>query len=77
MARGAVVGGAGTGGTGPDGAAEGGPAPGGGASGRKGGRGGTAPRSDPWKAAFIILLIVALLAVVTWVLRGSRLLVVR
>ncbi|MFC3998638.1 cell division protein FtsQ/DivIB [Nocardiopsis sediminis] len=34
-------------------------------------------RSDPWKAAFVILLIVALLAVVTWVLLGSRLLVVR
>lgn len=34
-------------------------------------------RSDPWKAAFVVLLIVALLAVVTWVLLGSRLLVVR
>ncbi|PSK91804.1 cell division protein FtsQ [Murinocardiopsis flavida] len=34
-------------------------------------------RSDPWKVAFVILLIVALLAVVTWVLLGSRLLVVR
>lgn len=41
------------------------------------GRAGGAPRSDPWKAAFIVLLIVALLAVVTWVLLGSRLLVVR
>ncbi|WP_017622208.1 cell division protein FtsQ/DivIB [Nocardiopsis chromatogenes] len=72
MARGAVVGGAGSGGAGPDGAAEeGGPKAGGAAAGR------TAPRSDPWKAAFIILLIVALLAVVTWVLLGSRLLVVR
>ncbi|GAA1985135.1 hypothetical protein GCM10009799_08200 [Nocardiopsis rhodophaea] len=33
--------------------------------------------SDPWKVAFVTLLIVALLAVVTWVLLGSRLLVVR
>ncbi|GAA3759278.1 cell division protein FtsQ [Spinactinospora alkalitolerans] len=36
-----------------------------------------ARRSDPWKAAFVVLLIVAVLAVVTWVLLGSRLLVVR
>ncbi|ASU83422.1 cell division protein FtsQ [Nocardiopsis gilva YIM 90087] len=36
------------------------------------------PRSsDPWKVAFVTLLIVALLAVVLWVLLGSRLLVVR
>lgn len=34
-------------------------------------------RSDPWKVAFVVLLIVALLAVVIWVLLGSRLLVVR
>ncbi|GLU45971.1 cell division protein FtsQ/DivIB [Nocardiopsis ansamitocini] len=33
--------------------------------------------SDPWKAAFVTLLVVALLAVMTWVLLGSRLLVVR
>ncbi|MDT0301155.1 cell division protein FtsQ/DivIB [Streptomonospora wellingtoniae] len=34
-------------------------------------------RSDPWKVAFVVLLIVAVLTVVTWVLLGSRLLVVR
>ncbi|GAA4905931.1 cell division protein FtsQ/DivIB [Streptomonospora salina] len=34
-------------------------------------------RSDPWKAAFVVLLIVAVLTVVVWVLLGSRLLVVR
>lgn len=34
-------------------------------------------RSDPWKVAFMALLVVGLLAVVTWVLLGSRLLVVR
>ncbi|MDA2808250.1 cell division protein FtsQ/DivIB [Nocardiopsis suaedae] len=72
MARGSVVGGAEPGGAKADGAAPAeGPAPGGGEGGRP------APRSDPWKAAFIVLLIVALLAVVTWVLLGSRLLVVR
>jgi cell division protein FtsQ len=36
-----------------------------------------ARRADPWKAAFVILLIAAVLAVVAWVLLGSRLLVVR
>ncbi|MUL40836.1 FtsQ-type POTRA domain-containing protein [Streptomonospora sp. PA3] len=45
-------------------------------------RGGSAERSgtrrsDPWKIAFVVLLIVGLLTVVTWVLLGSRLLVVR
>ncbi|GAB3465332.1 FtsQ-type POTRA domain-containing protein [Streptomonospora sediminis] len=34
-------------------------------------------RSDPWKAAFVVLLIVAVLTVATWVVLGSRLLVVR
>ncbi|WP_046470847.1 cell division protein FtsQ/DivIB [Allosalinactinospora lopnorensis] len=34
-------------------------------------------RSDPWKVAFVTLLIVTVLSVVTWVLLGSRLLVVR
>ncbi|MBB4930950.1 cell division protein FtsQ [Lipingzhangella halophila] len=34
-------------------------------------------RSDPWKVAFVTLLIVAVLSVVTWLLLGSRLLVVR
>ncbi|MES0833554.1 cell division protein FtsQ/DivIB [Nocardiopsis tropica] len=40
---------------------------------------GAAPRggSDPWKVAFVALLVVALVCVVTWVLLGSRLLVVR
>ncbi|MEU3016009.1 FtsQ-type POTRA domain-containing protein [Nocardiopsis sp. NPDC007018] len=38
-----------------------------------GGRGG----SDPWKVAFAVLLVVSLVCVVTWVLLGSRLLVVR
>lgn len=33
--------------------------------------------SDPWKVAFMALLIVALICVVTWILLGSRLLVVR
>lgn len=33
--------------------------------------------SDPWKAAFAALLVVALACVVTWLLLGSRLLVVR
>lgn len=33
--------------------------------------------SDPWKVAFVALLVVALVCVVTWVLLGSRLLVVR
>lgn len=39
----------------------------------------TAPRSgsDPWKVAFVALMVVALVCVVTWVLLGSRLLVVR
>jgi len=38
-----------------------------------------APRggSDPWKFAFAALMVVALVCVVTWVLLGSRLLVVR
>ncbi|KIH98647.1 cell division protein FtsQ [Streptomonospora alba] len=36
-----------------------------------------ARRSDPWKVAFVVLLIVAVLTVVVWVLLGSRLLVVR
>ncbi|MFD0775226.1 cell division protein FtsQ/DivIB [Streptomonospora algeriensis] len=34
-------------------------------------------RADPWKIAFVVLLIVAVLTVVVWVLLGSRLLVVR
>ncbi|WP_369974508.1 cell division protein FtsQ/DivIB [Nocardiopsis sp. FIRDI 009] len=34
-------------------------------------------KSDPWKLAFMALLVVALVCVVTWVLLGSRLLVVR
>ncbi|WP_026127890.1 cell division protein FtsQ/DivIB [Nocardiopsis lucentensis] len=34
-------------------------------------------KSDPWKLAFVALLVVALVCVVTWVLLGSRLLVVR
>ncbi|KOX07271.1 cell division protein FtsQ/DivIB [Nocardiopsis sp. NRRL B-16309] len=34
-------------------------------------------RSDPWKVAFVALLVVSLVCVVTWVLLGSRLLVVR
>ncbi|MFI6576582.1 cell division protein FtsQ/DivIB [Nocardiopsis sp. NPDC050513] len=34
-------------------------------------------RSDPWKLAFVALLVVALVCVVTWGLLGSRLLVVR
>ncbi len=34
-------------------------------------------RSDPWKVAFVTLLVVAVLSVVTWLLLGSRLLVVR
>ncbi|MBX9390732.1 cell division protein FtsQ/DivIB [Streptomonospora nanhaiensis] len=34
-------------------------------------------RSDPWKVAFVVLLIVTALTVVTWLLLGSRLLVVR
>jgi cell division protein FtsQ len=34
-------------------------------------------RSDPWKVAFVALLVVALVCVVTWILLGSRLLVVR
>jgi cell division protein FtsQ len=33
--------------------------------------------SDPWKVAFVALLVVSLVCVVTWVLLGSRLLVVR
>lgn len=33
--------------------------------------------SDPWKVAFAVLLVVSLFCVVTWVLLGSRLLVVR
>lgn len=33
--------------------------------------------SDPWKAAFVALLVVVLVCVVTWILLGSRLLVVR
>ena len=33
--------------------------------------------SDPWKVAFAVLLVVSLVCVVTWVLLGSRLLVVR
>lgn len=32
---------------------------------------------DPWKVTFAVLLVVALVCVVTWVLLGSRLLVVR
>ncbi|MFD6952667.1 cell division protein FtsQ [Nocardiopsis sp. TSRI0078] len=44
-----------------------------GAAGRTGTRGG----SDPWKVAFVALLVVALVCVVTWILLGSRLLVVR
>ncbi|WP_040685034.1 cell division protein FtsQ/DivIB [Nocardiopsis halotolerans] len=38
---------------------------------------GTRRRSDPWKVAFVALLVVALVCVVTWLLLGSRLLVVR
>src|SRR5699024_4428448 len=34
-------------------------------------------RSDPWKIAFVVLLVVSLVCVVTWILLGSRLLVVR
>lgn len=34
-------------------------------------------RSDPWKIAFVALLVVSLVCVVTWILLGSRLLVVR
>ncbi|MFL1429684.1 MULTISPECIES: cell division protein FtsQ/DivIB, partial [unclassified Nocardiopsis] len=34
-------------------------------------------RSDPWKVAFVGLLVVSLVCVVTWILLGSRLLVVR
>ncbi|MFC9089732.1 cell division protein FtsQ/DivIB [Nocardiopsis dassonvillei] len=34
-------------------------------------------RSDPWKFAFVALLVVALVCVVAWLLLGSRLLVVR
>ncbi|PDP88789.1 cell division protein FtsQ [Glycomyces fuscus] len=34
-------------------------------------------RSDPWKFAFVALLVVALVCVVVWLLLGSRLLVVR
>ncbi|NYH54353.1 cell division protein FtsQ [Nocardiopsis arvandica] len=34
-------------------------------------------RSDPWKVTFVALLVVALVCVVTWILLGSRLLVVR
>lgn len=34
-------------------------------------------RPEPWKAAFVTLLLVAVLSVVTWLLLGSRLLVVR
>ncbi|PRX98490.1 cell division protein FtsQ/DivIB [Allonocardiopsis opalescens] len=37
----------------------------------------TPRRADPWKVAFVVLLIVGLLTVVTWLLLGSRLLVVR
>ncbi|MFE3457261.1 cell division protein FtsQ/DivIB [Nocardiopsis aegyptia] len=38
---------------------------------------GARTRSDPWKVAFVALLVVSLVCVVTWVLLGSRLLVVR
>ncbi|WP_236567637.1 MULTISPECIES: cell division protein FtsQ/DivIB [unclassified Nocardiopsis] len=38
---------------------------------------GTRGVSDPWKVAFVALLVVALVCVVTWILLGSRLLVVR
>lgn len=34
-------------------------------------------RSDPWKFAFVALLVVALVCVVAWLLLGSRLLVIR
>ncbi|RKS09843.1 cell division protein FtsQ [Nocardiopsis sp. Huas11] len=34
-------------------------------------------KSDPWKVAFVALLVVSLVCVVGWVLLGSRLLVVR
>ena len=34
-------------------------------------------RSDPWKAAFVALLVVSLVCTATWILLGSRLLVVR
>ncbi|WP_150242512.1 cell division protein FtsQ/DivIB [Nocardiopsis quinghaiensis] len=43
------------------------------AAGETGARGG----SDPWKVTFVALLVVALVCVVTWILLGSRLLVVR
>ncbi|MFC7741569.1 cell division protein FtsQ/DivIB [Nocardiopsis composta] len=44
----------------------------------KGTAGGAPPRkADPWKVAFIVLLIVALLAAAGYLLLGSRLLVVR
>ncbi|RCV54494.1 cell division protein FtsQ/DivIB [Marinitenerispora sediminis] len=45
----------------------------------EGARGGSGRprRSDPWKAAFVALLVVAVLAVAAWLLLGSRLLVVR
>ncbi|MFC7330245.1 cell division protein FtsQ/DivIB [Marinactinospora rubrisoli] len=44
---------------------------------RAGGAAARSRRSDPWKAAFVALLVVAVLAVVAWLLLGSRLLVVR
>ncbi|TDQ52603.1 cell division protein FtsQ/DivIB [Actinorugispora endophytica] len=47
------------------------------ASGRTGAPPSERRGSDPWKVAFVALLVVGLLAVVTWVLLGSRLLVVR
>ncbi|RNL86447.1 cell division protein FtsQ/DivIB [Halostreptopolyspora alba] len=37
----------------------------------------TRRRPEPWRAAFVTLLLVAVLSVVTWLLLGSRLLVVR
>ncbi|MDS1269396.1 FtsQ-type POTRA domain-containing protein [Lipingzhangella sp. LS1_29] len=35
------------------------------------------PRSNPWRIAFVVLLIVGMLTVVVWILLGSRLLVLR
>ncbi|MQA94761.1 MAG: FtsQ-type POTRA domain-containing protein [Streptosporangiales bacterium] len=43
----------------------------------RGARPGPRPRRDPWKVSFAVLLILGLLAGATWVLLGSRLLVVR
>lgn len=48
-----------------------------GSSGAAARSGGASGRTDPWKAAFVALLIVGLLAVVVWLLLGSRVLVVR